>query len=66
MSKQPPTDNSALPPQPQAPDAAQAFLARWAKLPKGALAEVIAEQDAEDQAYLEQARVKAKKAGMVK
>ena len=62
MNKRPPTDNSALPPQPQAPDAAQAFLDRWAKIPKGALAKVIARRDAEDQTYLEQARLAAEKA----
>lgn len=66
MDKQPPTDNSELPPQPQTPDAAQAFLDRWAKLPKGALARAIAKRDAADQAYLEEARAAAAKADQAK
>ena len=61
MNKRPLTGNSALPPQ---PPEKPPLLERWAKLPPGALAKAIAENDAKDQAFLKAARAEAAKAGM--
>ena len=50
MNKRPPSGNSAWPPL---PPGNKAFLERWAKLPPDALAKAIAENEAEDKAFLE-------------